>query len=121
MRMSIGVGPFRFYSGGRRRRRPAARQQPARRPLGAAERNQLAAQEDYIRSRMFCGKVANHVIYESGAVSFTILGDGKQMNVGPTREAAAQKLLDLRNGDIVRLIGTRNGKGIEDIEVGHPT
>jgi hypothetical protein len=38
-----------------------------------------------------------------------------------TPDGAPQKILDLRSGDMVPMTFSRNGKDIDDLEVGHPS
>ncbi len=122
MRWSFGFGPFRVYAGGRRRRRrpshAPARMTAAERERQATAQRQRAAELDFKRTRQFSGRVTAHTVYERGAVSFTVYRDGRSMNI-TTPDGAPQKILDLRKGDMVRMRFGRNGKDIEDLEVGH--
>lgn len=114
MRWSVGFGPFRVYSGSRTRRRPA---QP--RETDVAAQRQREAERDFRRTRQFSGRVSRHTVYESGAVSFTVRGDGSSMEI-TIPDAAPQKILDLRNGDMVRIKFSPDG-GIDELDVGRPS
>ncbi|MGO8958510.1 MAG: hypothetical protein ACLQFR_14245 [Streptosporangiaceae bacterium] len=58
-------------------------------------------------------------LWTSGDVSFTVRGDDSRMET-TTPGAAQQKILDLRNGNMVRFKFSHDG-GIDEIDVGHPS